>query len=95
MPSACGLACEVCGLREKGFCPIGGCVSGTDPKAPEKLEKFKAAMGNPCLILECAIKNKVDHCLRCDKFPCEVHYQQEGPFSKKTLDMIKGVLGKK
>ena len=96
MPAACGLACEVCGIQEKGFCPFGdGCVAGTDPKAQEKLEKFKAAMGETCFILECAIKNKVDHCLRCDKFPCEVHYQQGGPFSKQTLDMIKGVLAKK
>jgi len=94
MPSACGLACEVCGLREKGLCPIDGCVAGTDPKAPEKLERFKAAMGHPCLILECAIKDKVDHCTRCDKFPCEVHYQQE-LFSKNLLDFIKGMLGKK
>jgi hypothetical protein len=59
MPSACGLACEICGLLEKGLCPIDGCVAGTDPRAPEKLEKFTAAMGHPCLILECAIKNKV------------------------------------
>ncbi len=95
MPSACGIACEVCGLREKGLCPVGdGCVAGTDPKAPEKLERFKAAMGHPCLILECAIKDKVDHCTRCDKFPCEVHYQQE-LFSKNLLDFIKGMLGKK
>ena len=95
MPSACGLACEVCGLREKGFCPTGGCVAGTDPEAPEKLEKFKAAMGNPCLILECAIKSNVDHCTRCDEFPCEVHYQQGGPYSKQLLDALKGMLGKK
>jgi len=95
MPSACGIACEVCGLREKGFCLVGdGCVAGTDPKAPEKLERFKAA-GFPCLILECAIKNNVDHCLRCDKFPCDVHYQQGGPFSKQVLDMIKDMLAKK
>ncbi len=95
MPSACGLACEVCGLREKGLCPVGGdgCVPGTDPKAPEKLEKFKALMGRPCFILECAIKNNVDHCTRCDKFPCEVHYQQ-GIFNTKLLDTIKGILGK-
>ena len=95
MPAACGLACEICGFPEKGMCLTdGGCVAGTDPRAPEKAEKFKAAMGHPCLILECAIKNKVDYCLRCDKFPCEVHYQQE-LFSKKTLDVIKGVLEKK
>jgi hypothetical protein len=95
MPSACGIACEVCGLKEKEICPFGdGCVPGTDPTAPEKLEKFTAAMGGPCFILECAIKNKVDHCTRCDEFPCKVHYQQGGPYSKKTLDMIKGVLEK-
>lgn len=95
MPAACGLACEICGFPEKGICLTdGSCVAGTDPKAPEKAEKFKAAMGHPCLILECAIKNKVDYCLRCDKFPCEVHYQQE-LFSKNLLDGIKGVLEKK
>ncbi len=51
--------------------------------------------GHPCLILKCAVESKVDHCLRCDKFPCEVHYQQGGPFSKQVLDMIKDTLGKK
>lgn len=94
MPSACGLACEVCGFPERGLCPINRCVPGTDPTAPEKLEKFKAATGNPCLILDCAIKKNVDHCFRCNEFPCEIHYQQE-IFSKKLLDMIKDMLGKK
>ncbi|MBA7694730.1 hypothetical protein ES703_103343 [subsurface metagenome] len=93
MPAACGLACEVCGIRERVGCAPDGCVPGTDPKAPEKLEKFKAARGDTCSILECAIKNKVDYCSRCDKFPCEVHYQQE-LYSKKVLDMIKVALGK-
>jgi len=95
MPGVCGLACEICGFQDKGLCPLGdGCVAGTDPKAPEKQEKFKAAKGNPCFILECAIKNNVGYCFRCDKFPCEVHYQQE-LFSKKLLDMIKGMKSKK
>ena len=94
MPSACGIACEVCGIREKGLCPSDGCVAGTDPQAPDKLAKFEAAMGHTCAILEHAIEKKVDHCLRCDGFPCDIHYQQGGPFSKQTLDMIKGVLGK-
>jgi hypothetical protein len=65
-------------------------VPGTDPKAPEKAEKFKAATGHPCSVLECAIEKNVDHCSRCDEFPCDVHYQQE-IFSKKLLDMIKGM----
>jgi len=41
----------------------------------------------------CAIKNKVDHCSRCDQFPCEIHYEQE-VYSKKLLDMIKEMLEK-
>ena len=90
MPGACGLACEVCGALAGGGCIMEGCVAGTDQKAPEKLEKFKAVTGRPCLILECAINKKVDHCLRCDEFPCQVHYQQE-LYSKKTLDMIKAI----
>ncbi len=91
MPGACGIACEVCGFLARGVCLTGeGCVAGTDPKAPERLEKFKAGFGNPCLILECAINKKVDHCFRCDEFPCEIHYKQE-IFSKKLLDMIKGM----
>ena len=93
MPSACGLACEVCGFLEKGLCPVGGCVPGTDPKAPEKLERFKAAMGHPCMILECAIEKQVDHCSRCGDFPCGVHYKQE-LYSHKLLDIMKGMLGK-
>lgn len=95
MPAACGLACEVCGFQDKGICFVGdGCVAGTDPKAPEKLERFTAVAGHPCGILECAINKKVDHCLRCDEFPCEVHYQTE-LYSHKLLDMIKGMLEKK
>ena len=93
MPSACGLPCEVCVFPEKGLCPIDRCVPGTDPIAPEKLQKFIEASGHPCFILECAIKNNVDYCIRCDKFPCEVHYSQE-IYSKKLLDMIKDMLGK-
>ena len=93
MPATCGLACEVCGFPEKKLCPIGRCVPGTDTKAPEKLERFTAAMGHPCKILECAIENKMDYCTRCDSFPCDIHYQQ-GLFSTKLLDMLKGMIEK-
>jgi len=96
MPSAWGIACEVCGIKEKRLCPFdNGCVPGTDPKAAEKLERFKGIMGHGCSILECAIENKVDHCLSCDEFTCEVLYQQEGPYTQKTLDMLKDMLSKK
>jgi hypothetical protein len=95
MTGACGLNCDVCGFMVKGMCPIGGCVAGTDPKAPEKLEAIKKAIGMPCPALECAIKNKVDYCLKCDKFPCEVHYKAEHPYSKKFLDFVKAAKEKK
>ena len=84
MPAACGIACEVCGFKET----CGGCVSGTDPKAPERLEKLKQMLGMPCPVLECAVKNKVDYCLRCGEFPCDVHYQGI-PYSKTLLDVFK------
>jgi hypothetical protein len=77
------------------MCLVGDrCVAGIDPRAPEKLERFKAATGNPCLILECAMKNNVDYCFRCEKFPCDIHYQAE-LYSHKLLDLIKGMLQKK
>jgi len=47
-------------------------------------------MGHPCTVLECAIKNKVDYCLRCEEFPCDVHYRQQ-IYSNKLLDIVKGM----
>ena len=88
MPGTCGIACEVCGLREKGICP--GCAPGTDAKAPSMVEWLQG-MGLPCPVLECAIKNKVEYCLRCEKFPCDVLYQADAPYSKKLLDLFKGI----
>ncbi len=84
MPAACGMACEVCGFKET----CGGCVPGTDPKASERLEKIKTMMGSPCMVLECARKNNIDYCLRCDKFPCEIHYK-EIHYSKKIINIFK------
>ena len=69
------------------------CVEQRGPQAPEKAEKFKAVMGGPCMILECAISKGVDHCSRCDEFPCDIHYKQE-VYSHKLLNIIKGMLGK-
>jgi len=86
MPGACGMACEVCIIQEKGICP--GCVAGTDAKAPAMVEWLKK-MELSCPVLECAIKSKVDYCLRCENLPCDVLYQAEFPYSKKLLDMFK------
>lgn len=84
MISACGMACDVCMLREK----CGGCCPGTDPKAPERYKKLEA-MGLPCPILKCAIERKQDHCLRCPEFPCRTHYDAGIPYSTKLLDLFK------
>jgi len=88
MPAACGIACEVCMALEKGICP--GCAAGTDAKAPAMVEWLKG-IGISCPVLECAIKNKVDYCLRCKNLPCDVLYQAEHPYSKSLLDLFKGI----
>ena len=89
MPGACGIACEVCAFKSEAVCG-GGCVPGTDPKAPERAEKLREMSGGEgCPVLECAIRNKVDYCLNCEKFPCDVHYEFQFPYSKKLLDFFK------
>jgi hypothetical protein len=85
MTGACGINCDVCGMLKV----CGGCVSGTDPKAQERLDKVKQMLGMPCPVLECAMKNKVDYCLKCPKFPCDLMYRAEMPYSKKLLDIFK------
>ena len=70
---------------ENGICH--GCVAGTDAKAPEMVEWLKG-IGISCPVLECAIKNKVDYCLRCENIPCDVLYQAEHPYSKSFLDLF-------
>jgi hypothetical protein len=91
MPAACGIACEVCSLKEKGMCP--GCVPGNDARAPAFVETLKG-IGVSCPVLECAIKANRDYCFKCPKFPCDVFYQAEFPYSKKLLDMFKVILKK-
>lgn len=85
LPAACGIACETCWLKDK----CGGCVSGIDPTAPEKLEYIKEATGAYCPALKCAIERKVEYCLSCDEFPCKVHYKWGIPYSKRILDLHK------
>ena len=88
MIGACGIACELCALRTKGKCEMGGCIAGTDEKAPDKLENLKAAGTRTCGVLECAIQKKVGYCLRCKEFPCEIHYRQS-PYCVELLDFVK------
>ncbi|OYD13904.1 hypothetical protein CH333_09610 [candidate division WOR-3 bacterium JGI_Cruoil_03_44_89] len=82
---ACGIACGVCSLYEKGLCR--GCCSGIDKDILETIEWLREEIGG-CSILECAHKNKTDYCLRCDNFPCELHYEK-GPYKNGFLDVLK------
>lgn len=98
---ACGVACEVCELYErykKGDKKRGceGCAAGTDPAAKARAERFasRKLYNPPCLVLKCAVAKGVDYCIRCDKFPCDVHYDTEFPYSKKALDAAKNALKK-
>ncbi len=84
LPGACGVACDVCKLKDK----CGGCVSGTDPDAPKVLKRLKQ-MGNACPVLKCAIENRIEYCLNCEQFPCNIHYENEIPYSRKALDIFK------
>jgi hypothetical protein len=86
---ACGVACEVCEFFNKGVCP--GCYPGTDEAAPARLEYFSKVYR--CPALDCAIKKKQDYCISCDKFPCDVHYKNEMPYSKGLLDGLKELKG--
>jgi len=85
---ACGITCELCPLLANGKCEMGGCLSGTDEKAPEKLEKLKAVGIKPCPLFECAVQKKVDYCLRCPEFPCELHYRHS-PYCVELFDYMK------
>ncbi len=82
---ACGIACQICTLWEKGFCK--GCCSGIDKNVLKTIEWLREEIGG-CSVLECACKNKIDFCLRCDSFPCKLHYGK-GPYKDGFLNELK------
>ncbi|MDF2956773.1 MAG: hypothetical protein OD814_000395 [Candidatus Alkanophagales archaeon MCA70_species_1] len=86
MPAACGVACEVCALKDA--CG-GGCPPGNDEEAVAARLNYIKKFGMSCPILECAARKGVDFCLRCADFPCGTHYEHGTPFSQKFLDTIK------
>jgi len=85
---ACGVACEICKAYLNKKCPIGGCTSGKE--ASEKLEIQRKVLGFTCPVLDCANKSGIDYCMKsCEKFPCEIYYKFEIPYSKRFLDIMK------
>lgn len=82
--AACGINCDVCALKSA----CGGCVPGTDERAPERLKELERMMGAPCPALLCASRRETDYCLKCAEFPCKTLYKWEIPYSKALLDLI-------
>jgi hypothetical protein len=85
MTAACGIDCEICELKAE----CGGCFPGTDPRAKDRADELKRLIGLECPVFRCAVEKKVDYCLRCDSFPCDIHYKYNYPYSDLLLDNLK------
>ncbi len=82
---ACGINCDVCGLKVKGIC--SGCQAGTE-FAAEAVAKHR------CPVLRCAVGKGVAYCLRdCPSFPCNTMEQADCPFSAGYLGMHRYRMG--
>ena len=99
--AACGISCDVCALYVKGIC--GTCAPGTDERALKKLDAQMELIKMHCPMLECAVEQKVGHCIRdCEDFPCtkfESGFESRlgpgsFPYSASFLAMFKRRLGK-
>ncbi len=86
MPTAaCGIDCDVCKLRLMEICST--CGPGKSADAQSKLETQKRILGNTCPILDCAVLNQIDYCMRdCELFPCN-NFELGYPFSEGFLRM--------
>lgn len=87
MTAACGIDCGVCEFKPQ----CGGCGPGTHPGAQARLDEIKRIIGFICPVLKCAMTKRVDYCLRCESFPCEIHYKYNYPYSDFMLDAIKSM----
>jgi hypothetical protein len=87
MPTgACGIDCDVCKLRVMGIC--SSCGPGNSSEAERKLEAQRRLIGDTCSILECAVLNRVEYCLRdCSAFPCDNFSMGPYPFAAGFLNM--------
>ena len=86
--AACGITCEFCPFLVNGKCEMDGCCAGNHKEAPGKLEKLRSAGTRTCDVLACAISKKVDYCLRCPEFPCDIHYRRS-PYCTVLLEYFK------
>jgi hypothetical protein len=83
---ACGIDCDVCGLRVRAVCST--CGAGTSEEGRKKMEAQIRILGAPCPILECACMSGVAYCPRdCTRFPCERFSTGPYPYSEGFLKM--------
>ena len=76
---ACGINCDVCGLKVQGTC--NGCQPGIELSDD-------AVTQHPCPVLKCAVGRGVAFCLRdCQDFPCTIMEETGFPFGLGYLSM--------
>ena len=82
---ACGINCDVCGLKVKGICP--GCGPGT-------MFTVDSVAEIPCPVIKCAVGKGVAYCLSdCEDFPCTLLERGQFPFSAAYLGMHRQRMG--
>jgi hypothetical protein len=82
---ACGIDCDVCGLKVKEICP--GCGPGT-------MFTVEAVAQFPCPILKCAVGKSIAYCPKdCSDFPCAVMEQADYPYSTGYRGMFRQRMG--
>ena len=87
MIAACGIACDICELKDE----CGRCLPGADPGVQDRLDELKRFLGFVCPVLKCAMKKSIDYCLRCNDFPCDIPYKYNYPYSDFLLDSLKAM----
>ncbi len=83
----CGLACNACGLYNRGKC--ASCGPGSSIEARAKIN-FQEQLGFRCPVLACAITRNIDYCSRdCSEFPCSRYERGPYPLSLSFLQMYR------
>jgi len=87
MPTgACGINCDVCRLNLLEIC--SSCGSGKSREGQAKADVQKRLFGRPCPVLDCAILNRIDFCLKdCQSFPCDNFRSGAYPYGEGYLSM--------
>jgi hypothetical protein len=78
---ACGIFCGLCKIFRRTEYKCHGC------NWANKMLKLSREDGKGCVFWECTQNKKVECCLICDEFPCQIHYnKKEAVYTKHALD---------